>query len=72
MLSPIIKRKSLSDIVKEAYAENRRLAVPLAGFPGEVITEGLDGLRERLAEYYKLGARFRGACRPLTGRRFAN
>ena len=30
----------------------------LAGFPGEVITEGLDGLRERLAEYYRLGARF--------------
>src|ERR1039457_5765664 len=31
---------------------------PLAGFPGETITEGLDGLRERLAEYRKLGARF--------------
>ncbi|MFS8138726.1 MAG: class I fructose-bisphosphate aldolase [Thermomonas sp.] len=31
---------------------------PLAGFEGEVITEGLDGLRARLAEYYKLGARF--------------
>ena len=30
----------------------------LAGFPGEVITEGLDGLRERLKEYYQLGARF--------------
>ena len=33
-------------------------AKPLAGFPGETITEGLDGLRERLAEYYELGARF--------------
>jgi fructose-bisphosphate aldolase class I len=33
-------------------------AKPLAGFPGETITEGLDGLRERLAEYYRLGARF--------------
>lgn len=33
-------------------------AKPLAGFPGETITEGLDGLRERLAEYYQLGARF--------------
>jgi fructose-bisphosphate aldolase class I len=33
-------------------------AKPLAGFPGETITEGLDGLRERLAEYYSLGARF--------------
>jgi len=31
---------------------------PLAGFQGEVITEGLDGLRARLEEYYKLGARF--------------
>src|SRR5512138_1800317 len=33
-------------------------AKPLAGFPGETITEGLDGLRERFAEYHKLGARF--------------
>lgn len=33
-------------------------AKPLAGFPGETITEGLDGLRERLIEYRKLGARF--------------
>jgi fructose-bisphosphate aldolase class I len=31
---------------------------PLAFCPGEVITDGLDGLRERLAEYYGLGARF--------------
>jgi fructose-bisphosphate aldolase class I len=33
-------------------------AKPLAAHPGETITEGLDGLRERLAEYHKLGARF--------------
>ena len=33
-------------------------AKPLAGRPGETITEGLDGLRDRLAEYYELGARF--------------
>ena len=33
-------------------------AKPLAGFPGETITEGLDGLRERLTEYRNLGARF--------------
>lgn len=33
-------------------------AKPLAGFAGETITEGLDGLRERLADYHKLGARF--------------
>ena len=30
----------------------------LAGFPGETVTEGLDGLRERLTEYRELGARF--------------
>jgi len=33
-------------------------AKPLAGAPGETVTEGLDGLRERLAEYGQLGARF--------------
>jgi fructose-bisphosphate aldolase, class I len=33
-------------------------AKPLAAFPGETITEGLDGLRERLIEYRALGARF--------------
>ena len=30
----------------------------LAGSPDEKVTEGLDGLRERLNEYYKLGAKF--------------
>jgi fructose-bisphosphate aldolase class I len=33
-------------------------AKPLALAEGETITEGLDGLRERFAEYYELGARF--------------
>ncbi len=33
-------------------------AKTLAGSPSEKITEGLDGLRERLKEYHKLGARF--------------
>jgi fructose-bisphosphate aldolase, class I len=33
-------------------------AKPLAAAPGEVVTEGLDGLRERFQDYYKLGARF--------------
>jgi fructose-bisphosphate aldolase class I len=33
-------------------------AKPLAGSPGETVTEGLDGLRERFVEYHKLGARF--------------
>jgi fructose-bisphosphate aldolase class I len=31
---------------------------PLGGWPGEQVTEGLDGLRERLAEYRELGASF--------------
>ena len=35
-----------------------RGAKDLAGAPGEKVTEGLDGLRERLAEYHDLGARF--------------
>ena len=30
----------------------------LAGFPGELVTQGLDGLRERLKEYVSLGATF--------------
>jgi fructose-bisphosphate aldolase class I len=33
-------------------------AKDMAGHPGEKITEGLDGLRERLAEYSQMGARF--------------
>ena len=33
-------------------------AMPLAASKGETITEGLDGLRERLVEYHQLGARF--------------
>ena len=33
-------------------------AKELASHSGEKVTEGLDGLRDRLAEYYKLGARF--------------
>ena len=33
-------------------------AKPLALFPNETVTEGLDGLRDRLAEYGELGARF--------------
>ena len=31
---------------------------PLALFSGEQVTEGLDGLRERIAEYVSLGAKF--------------
>jgi fructose-bisphosphate aldolase class I len=32
--------------------------VPMPGFPGEKVTEGLDGLPERLIAYHKMGARF--------------
>jgi len=32
--------------------------IDLAGFPDEKITEGLDGLDERMEEYYNMGARF--------------
>jgi len=35
-----------------------RGAKPLAQYPGETVTEGLDGLRDRLVEYRALGARF--------------
>jgi fructose-bisphosphate aldolase class I len=46
-------------------------AKPLAGSPGDTITEGLDGLRERFVEYHKLGARFakwRATYDPTGGR----
>jgi len=33
-------------------------AKDLAGYPGEKVTEGLDGLRDRLRAYFKMGARF--------------
>jgi fructose-bisphosphate aldolase class I len=33
-------------------------AKPLAKSPNELVTEGLDGLRDRIAEYYNMGARF--------------
>jgi fructose-bisphosphate aldolase class I len=33
-------------------------AKDMAGHPGEKITEGLDGLRDRLREYFQMGARF--------------
>ncbi|WP_099865412.1 class I fructose-bisphosphate aldolase [Pararhizobium haloflavum] len=52
----------LADIIKNAGAvpgiKVDTGAKPLANHPGETITEGLDGLRERLAEYHELGARF--------------
>ena len=52
----------LVDLIKAAGAvpgiKVDKGAKDYAGHPGEKVTEGLDGLRERLAEYYDLGARF--------------
>ncbi len=62
-----IKQKTtLGPNVPELISKNNAIpgikvdkgAKPLAGSPEETITEGLDSLRERLKEYYELGARF--------------
>ncbi len=61
-----IKQNSESKSIPEIIVNNGAIpgikvdtgAKPLAGSVEEKITEGLDGLRERLKEYYKLGARF--------------
>ena len=62
-----IREKTSSGIsVPELIEKNKSVvgikvdkgAKKLAGSPEETVTEGLDGLRERLSEYYKLGARF--------------
>ncbi|MQT13389.1 class I fructose-bisphosphate aldolase [Segnochrobactrum spirostomi] len=52
----------LTDLIRKAGAipgiKVDEGAKPLANFPGEKVTEGLDGLRERLKDYYARGARF--------------
>ena len=62
-----IRQRTRDDIPFVKAAENAGLicgikvdmgAKELAGHPEEKITEGLDGLRERLAEYARMGARF--------------
>ncbi len=61
-----IKQSSESKTISELINESGAVvgikvdtgAKTLAASPEEKITEGLDGLRERLKEYYKLGARF--------------
>jgi fructose-bisphosphate aldolase, class I len=67
MYDETLRQKTKDGVPFPAYLAQRGMlpgikvdlgAKPLAGFPGETITEGLDGLRERLAEYYKLGAKF--------------
>jgi len=50
--------KYLNDLGMIAGIKVDKGAKDLAGFPGEKITEGLDGLRERLNEYYEMGAKF--------------
>ena len=47
-------------------------AKDLAGHPGEKITEGLDGLRERLAEYFQMGGRFAKARGTHLGRWYSH
>jgi len=62
----IREKTSTGDSIPELLKKNNSVvgikvdkgAKKLAGSPEETITEGLDGLRERLSEYYKLGARF--------------
>ena len=57
-----VDSKSIPELINESGAvvgiKVDTGAKVLAGSPNEKITEGLDGLRERLKEYYKLGARF--------------
>ena len=61
-----IKQTSGSKTIPELIIESGAVtgikvdigAKSLAGSPDEKITEGLDGLRDRLKDYYKLGARF--------------
>lgn len=48
----------LSDLGIHAGIKVDTGAKPLAGAPGETVTEGLDGLRERVAEYVRLGGTF--------------
>ncbi len=57
-----ISGKSITELINQSGAvigiKVDAGAKVLAGSPEEKVTEGLDGLRERLFEYYKLGARF--------------
>lgn len=60
-------RQNIDDVSVAKYLENKNIlpgikvdkgAIDLVNFPGEKITEGLDGLEERLKEYAQLGAKF--------------
>jgi fructose-bisphosphate aldolase class I len=54
--TPLVKLIEAAGAVPGIKVDTGPVALP--GFPGEVITQGLDGLRDRFAEYHKLGARF--------------
>ncbi|QDT28879.1 class I fructose-bisphosphate aldolase [Gimesia panareensis] len=54
--TPFIKVLQAAGIIPGIKVD--KSTTPLAGFQGEKITQGLDGLRERLEEYVQLGARF--------------
>ena len=54
--TPFVELLNKRGIIPGIKVDTR--AHPLAGAPGEVVTEGLDGLRDRMAEYYEIGARF--------------
>ena len=54
--TPLIKVLSKQGILPGIKVDTG--AKPLAGFSGETVTEGLDGLRERLSAYRDMGARF--------------
>lgn len=54
--TPIVEAISAAGIIPGIKVDTG--AKDLAGHPGEKITEGLDGLRDRLTEYAQMGARF--------------
>src|SRR6516162_8525603 len=54
--SPLVKALAGQGILPGIKVDTG--AKPLAGSPGETVTEGLDGLRDRLSEYRSMGARF--------------
>ncbi len=54
--TPLVDLITAADSIPGIKVDKGAKALP--GFPGETITEGLDGLGERLAAYYERGARF--------------
>ena len=56
MAFPLLKALTDAGIIPGIKVDTG--AKDLAGHPGEKVTEGLDGLRDRLTEYFQMGARF--------------